>query len=103
VLSSQSGNDPQEYLARFGYMLNLKVKIFKKILLIFLVTYVNHVYSNIESGEESHFFGSILCYVAKVANDPQEYLARFGYIHEPCTVIWRVEKRVFFLGQFCVM
>ncbi len=67
VLCSQSGNDPQEYLARFGYKLNMNVKIFEKILLIFLVTYVNHVYSNIESGEESHFFGSILCYLAKVA------------------------------------
>jgi len=30
VLCSQSGNDPQVYLARFGYKLNMKVKIFKK-------------------------------------------------------------------------
>jgi hypothetical protein len=62
VLCSQNGNDPQEYLARFGYKLNMKVKIFKK--------------------------------------NPSNI---FGYIHEPCTVIWRVERRVFFWGQFCVI
>ncbi len=30
---SQSGNDPQEDLARFGYKLNMKVNFLKKILL----------------------------------------------------------------------
>jgi hypothetical protein len=30
VLCSQSGNDPQEHLAKFGYKLNMRVKIFKK-------------------------------------------------------------------------
>jgi hypothetical protein len=37
---SQSGNDTQEDLARFGYNLNMKV-IFKKHPSILLVTYLN--------------------------------------------------------------
>jgi hypothetical protein len=79
------------------------------------------MYSNIESGEESHFLGVDFVLCSQSGNDPQEHLARFGYklnmkvkslknpsnifgyIHEPCTVIWRVERRVLFLGQFCVM
>ncbi len=32
---SQSGNDPQEDLARFGYKLNMKVNFLKNILLYF--------------------------------------------------------------------
>jgi hypothetical protein len=39
---SQSGDDPQEDLAKFGYKLNMKVKFLKHPSLI-LATYLNHV------------------------------------------------------------
>jgi hypothetical protein len=42
---SQSGDDPQEDLAKFYYKLNMKV-IFKKHPSIFLAKYLNHVYKS---------------------------------------------------------
>jgi hypothetical protein len=39
---SQSDNDPQEDLAKFGYKLNMKVKLYN-ILLYFLTTYLNQL------------------------------------------------------------
>jgi hypothetical protein len=39
---SQSDNDPQEDLAKFGYKLNMKVNLYN-ILVYFLTTYLNHL------------------------------------------------------------
>ncbi len=58
LCNSQSGNDPEEDLVRFGYKPNMKVN-FLKHPFIFLATYLNHVYTNmVENLKKPHYFNS---------------------------------------------
>jgi hypothetical protein len=44
---SQSGDDPQEDLAKFGYKLNTKAIYKKNVLCVLLATYLNHMQTDV--------------------------------------------------------
>jgi hypothetical protein len=66
---SQSGNDPLEDLAKFGYKLNLKVRIIEYPF-TFLATYLNHAY-------KSHKFSKFLIQILAIKNLQKAALFNF--------------------------